>query len=391
VEGGYRMMTTETIKARPVVAVVLIAVTFFYFLVFAQFAFLHRMDALGVDDRTMQAALGVMAAGGVVASFATAFALRRVSGRSIILISLAGSATAAFMAAIDGRILFVPLGGMVGMAVGALTVAVASSLSPLLDRTKVGLWTGIGVGVAYGSSNLPFIFNASARMQCLIAGTVALTGLGAAWMLPQNMSAVPRRPQCQERREAFLFGRVGLLLVTLLFVMLVWLDSAAFYVIQEQPAMKAASWSGVNRLEWIGGTHLLAAVVAGLALDRGRLQLLLFWAFAALLGGAVWLHGLTDMGGIGATLLYAVGVSFYSTALVAYGALGAAEPGPAVPTRVGVVFAFGGWIASSLGIGMVVDVGGLPEGFLIVMACIFAILMLVPLGARYRLRIDPLP
>ena len=46
----------------------LIAVTYVYFLIFAQFAFLHRLDALGIAGDHLKFVMAAMAIGGILLS-----------------------------------------------------------------------------------------------------------------------------------------------------------------------------------------------------------------------------------------------------------------------------------------------------------------------------------
>ena len=46
----------------------LIAVTYVYFLIFAQFAFLHRLDALGISGAHLKSIMAAMALGGILLS-----------------------------------------------------------------------------------------------------------------------------------------------------------------------------------------------------------------------------------------------------------------------------------------------------------------------------------
>ena len=51
--------------------VCLVAITYVYFLIFAQFAFLKRLAILGIADEHLKAVMGAMAAGGILLSLVT--------------------------------------------------------------------------------------------------------------------------------------------------------------------------------------------------------------------------------------------------------------------------------------------------------------------------------
>ena len=46
----------------------LIAITYVYFLIFAQFAFIHRLDALGISGSYLKSVMAAMAIGGILLS-----------------------------------------------------------------------------------------------------------------------------------------------------------------------------------------------------------------------------------------------------------------------------------------------------------------------------------
>jgi cytochrome c oxidase cbb3-type subunit 2 len=143
-----------------------------------------------------------------------------------------------------------------------------------------------------------------------------------------------------------------------IFLALVWMDSAAFYIIQHTAAWREATWGGVASLAGNSGMHLGAALLAGWLLDRGRSGRVVLTAFGLLASACV----LLDVGGarLGwAALLYTAGVSFYSVALVYYPAAGGR------PWLVALVFAVAGWIGSAQGIGMAQNLNRVPLLFVV--------------------------
>ena len=117
--------------------------------------------------------------------------------------------------------------------------------------------------------------------------------------------------------------------------------------------------------------HLVAAVVAGWLLDRGRSLLPLTLAWLALIAGAC---GLQYLGRPEFTLLYVAGVSLYSCALVFLPSLGTHETGESHPfRRAFLVYTIAGWIGSGLGIGMGENLHRIPLAFILI-----SLLVLLP-------------
>jgi cytochrome c oxidase cbb3-type subunit 2 len=148
------------------------------------------------------------------------------------------------------------------------------------------------------------------------------------------------------------------------FTALVWLDSAAFFIIQNIPTLKAGTWQGSAHLWANGCLHLTAALAAAWFLRRRGLSFLLSAAFLAL-GSACLLLLDPTLAGL-ASVLYPVGVSLYSVALVAYPSLIA--PASSVAERgrqAGWIYALAGWCGSVMGIGMGQNLGYVPPAFVL--------------------------
>ncbi len=106
-----------------------------------------------------------------------------------------------------------------------------------------------------------------------------------------------------------------------MFLALIWLDSAAFYLIQESSILKSISWSTDAQL-WVNACfHFLFAMIGGWWLDRGWLFALLVVSFVLLVTGYWLLKSSSGTLSLVYTQVYIAGVSLYSSALVAYGAL----------------------------------------------------------------------
>ncbi|MCP5535657.1 MAG: cbb3-type cytochrome c oxidase subunit II [Akkermansiaceae bacterium] len=217
-----------------------------------------------------------------------------------------------------------------------------------MDHVYLG--AGLGTGLAYMLSNLPWIFQATPSARCyLTAAAVLLLGL-----LPIHpVTGKSGRGKARSMR-LFLVGVVC-------FTMLVWLDSAAFYIIQHNQEIKLGTW-GESYLWRNAIVHLLVAVFSGWLLLRGRIILVLASAFA-LLGVAGLMaseDGLRSIAGY----LYPAGVSLYSVALILYPAVWLGQQGATL--RAVVLFAVAGWLGSAMGIGMAQDLNKVPEAFVVV-------------------------
>jgi len=172
------------------------------------------------------------------------------------------------------------------------------------------LLVGLGVGVGYLLCNLPWLFNASAEVQAATAGLLCLAGAGVTFFpmqpQPEETPAAPQNPISFPR-------------VLACFTALVWLDSAAFFIIQKTPALKSATWEGSIHLSANGALHLLAALASVWLLRRRGLLFVLSASFLAL--GIACLLLLDPQRIAWASIFYPIGVSLYSVALVAYPAL----------------------------------------------------------------------
>lgn len=318
-----------------------------YFLLFSQFAFLEIVtDELAVESR-IKLVLSFMALGGIVGSIMVA---RRKSsawmpyGLLACLIASAGSVVA------TGMIALMLLSGLMGLGLGVATVSLAASLPQWFAPKNGCWWVGCGTGAGYALCNVPSIFQATPTTQAGIScGFVLLALLGRHLLGPSLHET--STPTSMPVRSA--------IAVVVMFFAMVWMDSGAFYIIQHAEELKKATW-GADRLWWNAGLHFVAAVIAGATLASGRFRALLLSA-ALILGAAAWWvneHHTRSF----AAILYPIGVSFYSTALVCWPGL--LSPRGSSWKRAAWAFALAGWVGSGLGIGMAENLHRVPLWFI---------------------------
>lgn len=359
------MKTDPQPASPPWLATLIAGCAFSYFLIFAQFGFLHRLEELESDGGQIELVMLAMGLAGIASSIRTARRFRLQGARERASIDFVGCGLAAAISIIASSIwIQVVVASAVGWFLGSLTVSIVPMLRSMVKAGRIGRCAALSVGGAYFVCNIPIVFNLSPEDHCLSGAVICCVGVVAALKIGRLDEMRLRREAAGDRTEKGLFQTKGVWLVALLFLGLIWLDSAAFYVIQKTDSLKSASWQSDSQLWGIASIHLLMAIAAGWALDRG-------WVFSILLGALL----LLELGayflqiGVGygtmATLLYITGVSLYSTALVAYGSLAPEEKGLwKISSRAGIVFALGGWFGSAMGIGMARDLQRIPTGFL---------------------------
>lgn len=339
----------------------LVAATYFYFLIFAEFAFLELVrDAAGPR---LRAVMGMLGAGGVAGAWAAARAFRGERAPALLARGLQACAVAAMLAPFAGGL--VAAGAMalgVGLALGWTTVVLAAGLRGLAGERHLGLCVGAGTGAAYAACNVPALFAAAPATQALLAAGVALAASALRW--PGPTSAVPgtgSTPRATDRAQTL--GWLAILLA------LVWMDSAAFYIIQHTEGLRAVTW-GTPALLWTNAAvHLGAAVLSGVVLDRGGRRAVAAGALVLLALGSLALGEVVRLP-LPAGWWYTAGVSLYSVALVEY----PARAGGA--GRAALVFAVAGWIGSALGIGMAQDLHRVPAAFVVGAAAVIVAALL---------------
>lgn len=322
-----------------------VAATYAYFIIFAQFAFLALVRRVSPDTSTMGLVMVAQGLAGIAGSVAAAAAYAPGRLRALLiagyLVCEIGGLIALAARTVPGLLLAAVA---IGAGLGFATVVLASGLRAVTGARHLGLATGLGTGAAYALCILPAVFAAPPDFQIKVALAAVAAGSIAVACLP----AVGEAPPPVEPD----YGPRGIAVWTVVLLALVWLDSAAFNIIQNTPVLKAATWSGAGRLYSGAGVHLLAGVLAGLAFDRGRIGWVAAGAFV-LLAIACLSLGRHDV----VLLFYVAGVSIYSAALVFYPARSAR------PWVVALVYAIAGWGGSALGIGMAQNLNHVPAWF----------------------------
>jgi cytochrome c oxidase cbb3-type subunit 2 len=253
--------------------VVFLAATYVYFLIFAQFGFLKRLGELGLVESGLKPVMAAMAVGGVLMSVAAPRVRLWNCPKCRLQTGLIGCAWMAGMTLLPlNPMLAMAVAAGIGLSLGLLTVTLVSYLPCWIGRERPLMKIALGTGLGYAICNVPWIFNAGARGIAWVAVAVCL---GAT--LVANRVALMDAGESERTKGTVSFG------ITLTwFTALVWLDSAAFFIIQNSAELKAGTWQGNAHLWRTGVLHLAGAVVAGLLLAKGRVRSCLGLAFGFL-------------------------------------------------------------------------------------------------------------
>jgi cbb3-type cytochrome oxidase cytochrome c subunit len=351
-------------KPLAVRAALVIAAVYGFFLIFAQFSFVELLRSNGASLIQEKIALGSMALAGIGGGFLVAW--RGPHPRQIRL-ALAIAAGVAMLAPFAKS-----MPGTLGIAIltGAVLGVATVSLAALLPAWCSLPWIGLGTGMGYASCNLPLVFLASPANQAWIAAGFAIVGCAA---VPGEM----QMPVMSVKRPFAWWSAIAI------FTALVWLDSAAFFIIQHAAEMKEGTW-GVGHLWRNALLHFSFAVFAGFWLLRSNAKLLPItgWGILAAAALAVNQPSLRPLAG----WLYPIGVSLYSTALVAWPSWfsGATDTRQAT-WRAAVLFAIAGWFGSANGIGMAQTLQRVPFEFIVISGLVLLAAWLVSKPAHWRI------
>jgi cytochrome c oxidase cbb3-type subunit 2 len=377
--------TTSTSRPTGWRGVALIAITYIYFLIFAQFAFLQRLAQLHIANEHLKAVMAAMAFGGILFSLLCPRINVLAAARSRLQLALTVCAAAALLTLLGLNLpAAIAVAFLIGVSLGTVTVTLVTHLRLWIGTTNPLLKVGLGTGIGYLICNFPPLFTASAKAQALTAAILCLAAIVFAAKAEttsdvHDSEAHPVPLLISSHAETL--GNMSFLSVLITFTALIWLDSAAFFIIQNTPALKAGTWQGNTHL-WINGAlHLIAALLSVQLLRRRGLATTLAAALLALAVACLLLHD--PQRALLASLFYPIGVSLYSVALVAYPALLSGSSSSAQRgRRAGWMYAIGGWFGSAMGIGMGQNLGHIPPLFVL----LAAILILTPSVIKSRRR-----
>lgn len=354
--------TSDPLRAKDAFAGILaIAAVYVYFLIFAEFAFIENMRAVVHEGglKLMMAALGLA---GIAGSIIAAKQFDPASGSRQLAVGFGGCTLAAGLSLLaNNPTLAIAVAIAVGGSLAWTTAMLVLCLRPTVQFKRLGLCCGLGTGLAYALCNQPPIFDSSPRAQTFVAIVAALSGFVISFRIRGGPVAKSSAPEYRPTIAAVWL---------ILFLTLVWIDSAAFFIIQHSPHLKATTWAGLGALQSNAFVHFAAATLAGLALDRGQQPIAIGAALFALLIACVLLG---QSGGAFpiARILYTAGVSIYSTALVFYPARGGR------PWLAGLLYAASGWFGSAMGIGMVQSLHIIPVLFVAIAATVAVVALLI--------------
>ncbi|MCP5542744.1 MAG: cytochrome c [Akkermansiaceae bacterium] len=347
-------MTPRAIRASLTVAAV-----YAFFLIFAQFSFVELMRRHGVSHAGETTFLGMMAAAGIACGF---FAARVAPDSCFLRAALAIAAVCGGVAPFCAHsIAFGAVALLTGAALGAATVWTAA----LLPSWCGVFWAGLGTGVGYAVCNIPVIFTSPPETQAM-AGAV-FAAIGAV--------AVPNPGE--ETQDATRTG-IPVWAMIAVFTALVWLDSAAFFIIQHSANLKSGTWGDLH-LWRNAAVHLVFAVLAGWMLSRGWLAAVAGSAWGVLAVAAFAVNGAETRHLAG--WIYPAAVSLYSTALIAWpGWFSGARDIRSAAWRAAWVFAIAGWFGSANGIGMAGSLRHVPAAFVLISGIVVAAVLWIRRG-----------
>jgi hypothetical protein len=146
--------------------------------------------------------------------------------------------------------------GVIALATGVSLGVATVGLSALLPAWCGVAWVGLGTGMGYALCNVPAVFLQNPAVQAWIGAGFAVAGV----------IALPSKVSWQERSaRKMVFPMWGAVVI---FTALVWMDSAAFFIIQHSIGLKSGTWG--EPMLWRNALlHLSMACVAGYWLAKG--------------------------------------------------------------------------------------------------------------------------
>lgn len=327
-------------------AAILIGAVYGYFLIFAQFSFIELIRAAGIGHTDEKMILLAMSIGGMGSGVLVAW-----RGVSICWLRVA-LMVAAIVSAIAPTLSHMPFAVFIGFLTGAAVGIATVSLATMLMEWCGLIWLGFGTGIGYAFCNLPWVFQSTPSQQAYIACGLAVSGC----------MAIPAESGSPAPKDNVVGRNSGFWPMVFAFTAIVWLDSAVFFIIQHASEMKAGTW-GEHHLWRNVMLHFSAAVLAGLWMERGNPKIppVAAWTMLAIASLATGHSSTLSLTG----WLYPVGVSIYSTALIAWPAwFSHATNRRQIGWRAAGLFGIAGWFGSANGIGMAQSLQTVPAWFI---------------------------
>ena len=163
-------MSLAKLRNSGIQGVGLIAVTYTYFLIFAQFAFIHRLDELGIAGAHLKAVMAAMAVSGVLVSLLASRIRGFYSPRGRLQLAFAISAAAALLTLSSLTLATaIVVSALIGAGLGLLTVTLVTHLRLWTGDQNAVIKVGFGTGLGYFLSNVPWLFAATPQNQSAFA------------------------------------------------------------------------------------------------------------------------------------------------------------------------------------------------------------------------------
>ena len=148
--------------------VIWVAGVYFYFLIFAQFAFLEVLSARDFAADPLKWIMGAMAVGGIVGSAMVMLLRKMFAWEKVMRVAAVGCAALPILSVMGdstlGTVGYALIAVCIGLGLGVLTVLLAANLGRIMGR-HVYLGAGLGTGLAYMLSNVPWVFQSSPVIQ----------------------------------------------------------------------------------------------------------------------------------------------------------------------------------------------------------------------------------
>jgi cytochrome c oxidase cbb3-type subunit 2 len=309
-----------------------------YFLIFAGFGFVGVAQAV-VGREGMRLVLGLLGGGGITGCVLAAWLFAKGRGRGQLTAGFAGCLAATMLALfVRSEAVIVGTALLVGLSTAWTAVSLSLCLRPTLHSHRLGMWCGLGTGLAYALCNQPFIFEGALDGKVITGAVAAGIGLLASFRMRSTQLKPSSLPD-------YKFQAATGWIVTLF--ALVFLDTLVFFIIQNSATLKQLSWETPLILQGNAFVHLCAAFVTGMVMDQRWPGVSALVALLLLVASCVML-GLNIEHFPKARMLYIAAVSIYSTVLIYLPARGSR------PVFTATVYAISGWLATGLALSIAI-------------------------------------